>query len=156
VRATARGVPPTTTHPPETPTLNLAHLWPLEDDGHVDVAQLVAVALHQAHRLPDKHVRRRALPPGVGVREELADVRAGERAEDRVSDRVQQRVAVAVGDAAAVVRDFDAAQDELVVAFLQAVQVEAVADAEGEGGGGGGGGDGAGAAAGRGWEEVWG
>lgn len=47
-------------------------------------------------------------------------------------------------DAAAVVRDLDAAEDELVVALLEAVEVKAVADAEGEdrGGGRGGGVDG--------------
>lgn len=52
---------------------------------------------------------------------------------------MQQRVAVRVRDAAAVVRDLDAAEDELVVALLEAVEVEAVADAEGEDRGGGGG-----------------
>ena len=41
-------------------------------------------------------------------------------------------------DAPAVVRDLDPPEDQLVVALLEAVEVEAVADSEGEDRGGGG------------------
>ena len=119
-------------------------LGALQDDSHVDVAQPVPIGGHEADGFAQEDVRGGPLPLGVGVREELADVRAGEGAQDGVGDRVEEGVPVRVGDAPAVVRDGDAAQDEFQVGpLLQAVQVKAVADPEGEGGGGGGGGGGA-------------
>ena len=85
-----------------------------------------------SHRFLHKHVARLPLPLGVVVREQLPDVGPAQRPQDRVRDGVQQRVAVRVRDAAAVVRDLDPAQDQLVVALLEAVEVKAVADSEGE------------------------
>ena len=76
-----------------------------------------------SYRLLDEHVARLPLPLRVVGRPGVP--RGG--------------AAVRVRDAAAVVRDLDAAEDELVVALLEAVEVEAVADAEGEDRGGGGG-----------------
>lgn len=87
--------------------------------------------MHQFHSFPHEHRRIGALPTGVGVREDLPDVRQPERAENRVHHAVQQHVPVGVGVAAAVVGDVDAPDDE-GEARLEAVEVEAVADAERE------------------------
>ena len=111
-----------------------AELGPLEDDGNVEVAEGVPGFAHEPVGLGDEEVGGGVLPAGVVVGEELADVGLGESAEDGVGGGVVDDIAVAVPGWAAVVVEFDAADDEGAAGF-EAVEVEAVADPVGERGG---------------------
>mmetsp|Transcript_160850 Transcript_160850/g.516253 ORF Transcript_160850/g.516253 Transcript_160850/m.516253 type:complete len:275 (+) Transcript_160850:57-881(+) len=109
----------------------------LRDQRHVEVPDAVAPGVHLLPGLVHEDVRGRALPAGVRVREELADVRQRQGAEDRIDDRVVGDVAVGVRhDAQLEVLEDDAADDNRaadlrIAPRRHAVDVEAVADAQG-------------------------
>lgn len=107
--------------------------------NRTDVSERVAPVVHPLDGFPKENVRVASFPLRIRIREQLANVRQAEGPQDRVRDRVQQHIAVAVRYAAAVVRDVDTADDELVPG-LEAVEVPAVADPVGKHWGLGGGG----------------
>ena len=68
------------------------------------------------------------LPARIARRKVLADVAIGERTEDRVDQRMQPDVGIRVAGQRAVVRDADAAQDD-VIAVAEGMQAGARVDA---------------------------
>ena len=76
------------------------------------------------HELAQERQRVRVLVRGVAVGEVLADVAQPGGAEERVHDGVREDVGVGVPKEAAVVRDLDAAEDELAP-FHESVGVPA-------------------------------
>ncbi len=71
-----------------------------------------------------------ALVACVAVRKVLADVAEGRGAQERIADRMQEDIRVAMAQEALLVRDLDAADDELAPRD-ELVDVESLADAHG-------------------------
>lgn len=108
-----------------------------EDDDGVGVDDAPAGCMDPTEGLGDKDRGIRACPAGVGVGEDLADVRASDRSEEGVGEGVEEDVAIGVACGSAVMFESNAADDEGTTTpdggkRLQAVEVPAQADAEGE------------------------
>lgn len=103
----------------------------LEDDGDVDVVDVVLGGVHFFDGLDEENTGVGAFPLWVVIGEELADIGEGECTKDGIGDGVVDDIAIGMADAAAVVIEGDTADDE-VCTFFKSVEVEAVANAERE------------------------
>jgi hypothetical protein len=69
-------------------------LGPLRNDGAIDVTNGIPLLCHESHRLVQKDVAAGALPFGVVIREELANVGQRKGAEDGIDHGMEENVAV--------------------------------------------------------------
>ena len=90
----------------------IADLRRLEDDGHVDVADLEPAVVHQRDDATQQIEAVRVLPPRIGVGKMAADVAEAGGAENRVGQRVADDVGVGVAERAALGRDGHTAQHQ--------------------------------------------
>jgi len=74
--------------------LERGHFGSLQNERHVNVANLVAVLFHDIRRVLHEFARIAALPPGIGILKDLSNIRQGQRPENGVHDGVVNHVAV--------------------------------------------------------------
>ena len=103
------------------------HARRLRDDGGVDVDDLQLQRGELLRHVAQQLAAVDALELGIGVGKVLADVAEAGGAEQRVADRVQQHVGVGMAVEPFLMRDVDAADDELAPGD-QRMHVEALAD----------------------------
>lgn len=116
-----------------------ADLGALQNDGRVEIDHRPPLRVRTPYGLLKEHGGVLRLVAGIGVREELPDVRESERTQNRVRDGVEEGVPVGVGDRASIVGEPDPAQHKGLaraegVSGFEPVEVVPVSDAEiGEG-----------------------
>ncbi len=108
-----------------------SNFWRGEDQGGVQVGDVVAAVPHPLERFAEKDDGIRALPPGVRRREQSSDIRRSDGAEQRVCYCVQQHVTIRVPAEAFVVRQRDAA-DPQRNPRAELVRVKSVANSHAE------------------------
>ena len=105
------------------------NFWSGEDQGRIQIDELVARVRDALQGFAEKYGRVCALPLGIGWGKERADVWAGDGSEECVGDGVEKNVSVGVAAQALVVGKGEASDEERD-SGLELVRVPAVADAE--------------------------
>ena len=103
------------------------HFWRLSNDGVVDIADLPAFGVDQAHHMTQQHATVRTFEGRVGVREMLADIAQRRGAEQRITERMQQHVAIRMGQQTKFMWDSHTAQGNKI-ALSKTVHIIAVAN----------------------------
>ena len=102
-------------------------LWPLGDDGRVEIAEAVSGLCQSPADLAQQLHAVRAEIAVVVIREKLADVAHGRRAEQRVHDGMDKHIRVGMTVQSLFIRDRHAAENQCA-AGNQPVNVIAMAD----------------------------
>src|SRR5687768_3752184 len=103
------------------------HPGRLGDDGRIDVYYPVAVAGQQRRHLAQQSPAVDALVTRIAVGEMRTDIAQRRGAEQRVAQRMDQHVGVGVPGQSLVVRDLDAADDQLSSGY-QRVRIKSLPD----------------------------
>src|SRR6185312_17370872 len=101
----------------------------LAHDGDIDVADRAASCANQVGGVAKKAMRRRAQPLWVARREMHADITGADATEDRVGQGMKPGIGVGMADQAAVVENFDAAEEQMI-ARAEYVHVETLSGAD--------------------------
>ena len=76
------------------PRLEVGHLGPLQNQRHVNVADLISVVGHHLVRMLHKFGRIAALPSRIGVLEHLTDIRQRQRTKDAIDDGMIYHISI--------------------------------------------------------------